>query len=163
MNSSIFNVLVFVALVGCVMARSIANPGSNVDDSEVGSTIAPESSEQQQEVQEELAEQKFNEMFGNGVDVQASESSEQQQPKDTYFGVDANDKEAVKDVQKELADQKFKEMFGNDVDIQEFNFYDVDEAGNAPVNGKKRSGSLIDGIRFLMQLFSKKQAPKKED
>ena len=43
-------------------------------------------------------------------------------PKSTYFGVDANDKEAVAKVQQELSQEKFREMFGDEINLDDIKF-----------------------------------------
>lgn len=44
----------------------------------------------------------------------------------TYFGVDANDAEAVKEVQDEMNKEKFEQLFG-DTDIEEMDFTPGDD------------------------------------
>lgn len=74
--------------------------------------------------------------------------------KNTYMGVDADDKEAVSKRQKELAHEKWQELFGSDVDINHVDF--SPEFGNS--HFKEGVKILKDALKNLIGLFNKRPA-----
>lgn len=77
----------------------------------------------------------------------------------TYFGVDANDEEAVKQRQEELARENFKKLFGEDADVD-----DIDFSGSSDTEHKKHIHDIHDiheSLQKALKWILDKISPKK--
>lgn len=63
----------------------------------------------------------------------------------TYFGVDANDKEAVREKQREMSHENFKKIFGDEVDPDDLDFSDL---GQEESKGKVHE-RLRDALKWV--------------
>lgn len=92
------------------------------------------------------------------ADQDENSSSTEAVKRDTYFGVDANDAEAVKQKQDELNEEKWQLLFG-DLDADQLDF--TPEFEKNPVKGVKESlkgfKELLHGI--LNKILRKKPSP----
>lgn len=73
----------------------------------------------------------------------------------TYFGVDADDEEAVRQKQKELAEESLTRIFGKDFDIEDFNFSVPDEI-------EHKKNEIHESLQKAWKWFVDK-IPKKRD
>lgn len=73
----------------------------------------------------------------------------------TYFGVDANDKEAVEKIQKQLGQEKWNEMMG-DVDINSMNFEPNLNSPEKPKTASEVIATFVDKAEERLQKAVKK-------
>lgn len=74
----------------------------------------------------------------------------------TYFGLDANDEEAVRQKQRELSEEKFKELFGEDVHLE------LDRQEREHEHKHKEDGrnpSIKDAFKWIYGLFKRGDKP----